>query len=101
MPVDLFHPLMTDGTWRDDQSSSCRYWLHCNEAVGAVKRLNLQVLLFIIHTFCVLPEVAFQALNTRLAVYLVKFTTYALKAIVSGIIGTHGVMMGHLMTSST
>lgn len=45
MPVDFIHPLMTDGTGGDDQSCFLRYWLHCNKAVGAVERFNLQILL--------------------------------------------------------
>lgn len=99
MPVDFIHPLMTDGTGWDDQSCSCWYWLHCNKTMGAVERLNLQILLFIIHTFCMLPQVAFQALNTRFMVYLVKFTAYALKAIIRGITGTHNISLWHITIS--
>lgn len=90
---------MTDAAGRDDQSCSWWYWLHCNQAVGAIKRLNLQILLFIIHTFCMLPQVAFQALNTQLMVSLVRFTTYALKAIIRGIKRTHDISMWHIATN--
>lgn len=99
MPIDFIHPLMTYGTGWDDQSCSSWYWLHCNKAVGAIERLNLQILLFIIHTFCMLPQMAFQALNTRLTVNMVKFSTYALKAIIGWIIGTHNIRMWHITTS--
>lgn len=93
VPVDLIHPLVADGTGRDDQGGSRWHRLHCNEAVGAVERLNLQILLLIIHTLCMLPQVAVQALNTRLPVHVVEFTTYTLKAIIRWITDTRDIRM--------
>lgn len=85
MPVDLINPLVADRAWRDDQSCSCGNWLHCYKAMGAVKRLYLQILLFIVHTLSMLPQVAIQALYTCLIVNKTKLTTNAFKAVIRSV----------------
>lgn len=85
MPVDLIYPLVTNRTWRNDKSRSCGNWLHCHKAMGTVERPALQVLLFVVYTFCMLPQVTFQALHTSFVVSQSKLTTDAFKTIFRGI----------------
>lgn len=93
MPVDLIYPLVANRTWRNYQSRSCGNWFHCHKAMGTVEGPALQVLLFVVYTFCMLPQVTFQALHTSFVVSQSKLTTDAFKTIFRGIKWKYGTGM--------
>lgn len=100
MPVDLIYPLMTNRTWRNDQSCSCGNWFHCHKAMGTVEGPALQILLFVVYTFCMLPQVTFQALHTSFVVSQSKLTADAFKTIFRGIKWKYRTGMLHATAST-
>lgn len=90
MPVDLLHPLMADGARGDDESGTGGDRLHGDQAVGAVEWCRFKALFFVVHTVCMLPQLAVHTLDTSLVVNNAKFATDTLKAIVRGVEGDNG-----------
>lgn len=85
MPVDLLHPLVADGAWRNDERGARGHRLHSHQAVGAVERCGFKAFLFIVHAVGVLPQLTVQTLHTSLKVNDAQFSTNTLEAIVGGV----------------
>lgn len=82
MPVDLLHPLVADGARGDDEGGAGGDGLHGDQAVRAVERSRLKAFFFVVHTVCVLPQLAVHTLDASLVVNNTQFTADTLKAVI-------------------
>lgn len=94
MPVDLLHPLVTDGARGDDERGAGGDGFHCDQAVRAVEWRRFKAFLFVVDTVRVLPQLAVHTLDASLVVNDAKLTADALKAVVLGVERDNGCSGG-------